>query len=275
MVEASAEDRLDVPVVGHTRRPTSSAWVRGVLEHMRRQGGIHHEWLTRYLASDGRRFFIWGGRPRTQGMPAFPTGRAAPAFPKVGGGSAGRDPLLVTVTCAQSWYAVWTANALGVSPQHGAKLARELFEQLVKADVLTELVTPTQAAPSTRFQRPACPSVPLTTTDLTKGPTLLVCGMCRTQTNGTPEVVGQLDGTPCTVVRCKGRVHATARDDNFYRRLYASADMRRIVSREHSSLLEDDLRLEYEEQFKSGAERPERTQRSRRHTHPRDGYRHR
>ncbi len=36
------------------------------------------------IEEDGSRHFIWGGRPRSEGMPAFPIGRTAPAFPRVG-----------------------------------------------------------------------------------------------------------------------------------------------------------------------------------------------
>ena len=133
------EDRLDTPL-----RDTPDAavvgWVRGVLERIRERGGISHDWLARYIARDGNRWQIWGGRPRTQGMPAFPTGRAAPAFPRIGG-AAVKDPLLDPVTSAQGWYALWTARTLGVSPGHGARLAKALLERLAVNDVLVESAT--------------------------------------------------------------------------------------------------------------------------------------
>ena len=254
VLDASDDDRMDDPL---SAAPDDRvvAWVRGVLEHMRRQGGVQHEWLARYLATDGRRHFIWGGRPRTQGMPAFPKGRSAPAFPKVGGSGGGPEALLVPVTSPQSWYAVWTSRTIGVSAQHGAKLARSLFDQLVKAEILTSSATESggtvYAIPAT-----AISVVPIRDDDLAGPPTLLVCDVCRTQTSGTPEVVAQLDGSRCTGVRCVGTVRPTVREDNFYRRLYASSDMRRIVSREHSSLLDDELRLEYERDFKAGSDDP-------------------
>lgn len=47
-------------------------WVRGVLERMRDRGAIAHEWFTRYIEEDGKRWPVWGGRPRGVGMPAFP-----------------------------------------------------------------------------------------------------------------------------------------------------------------------------------------------------------
>ena len=52
---------------------------------MRTRGSIEHEWFRKYIDNDGARYFVWGGRPRSQGMPAFPSGRAAPGYPRVGG----------------------------------------------------------------------------------------------------------------------------------------------------------------------------------------------
>src|SRR5699024_7172814 len=60
-------------------------WVRGLLERVRTDGAIEHEWFRTYQREDGRRYSIWGGRPRSDGMPAFPRGRGAPAYPRVGG----------------------------------------------------------------------------------------------------------------------------------------------------------------------------------------------
>ena len=72
-----------------------------------------------------------------------------------------------------------------------------------------------------------------------------------------------------------GRLEREPRRDNYYRDLYASKDMRRIVAREHTSLLDDATRLKYENRFKQGQTRPERTERPGRHAHAGDGHRHR
>ncbi len=247
------QDTLDAPLAA-TPEADLVAWVRGVLEHMRQKGGIAHEWLAKYIASDGRRFFIWGGRPRTQGMPAFPSGRAAPAYPRVGGATM-REPLLDSVTSPQSWYANWTAKTLRVSPKHGAVLAKALLERLAKEDVLTASVT--ESGGTVYALAPSSIVIaPITDDELATSSSLLVCDVCRTHLDGTSTVVEQLEGRRCTSVRCPGHLVATSRSKNFYRDLYASSDMRRIVSREHSSLLEDDVRLEYERAFRSGGTNP-------------------
>jgi ATP-dependent helicase YprA (DUF1998 family) len=231
------------------------AWVRGVLEHMRTQGAIDHDWFQSFIRHDGSRYFIWGGRPRGQGMPAFPRGRAAPAFPRIGSSSNLRDPLLDPVTSPQSWYARWTGRALGVPAGHGARLARQLLERLAHADVLRTVTTEGRG---TVFTIPASAVVvsPTSLTDMQNKQNLLICSVCRTEQPGTATVIAQLDGAPCMLVRCPGILHREPRADNYYRRLYASTDMRRIVAREHTSLIPDETRLRYESEFKQSVRDP-------------------
>jgi ATP-dependent helicase YprA (DUF1998 family) len=231
------------------------AWVRGVLERMRTQGAIEHEWFQGFIRSDGNRYFIWGGRPRGQGTPAFPRGRAAPAFPRTGPAAKVKDPLLDSVTSAQSCYARWTQRVLGVPAGHGARLARQLLERLARAEVLHTVAT---EGGGTVFTIPASAVVvsPAWPDELAAGNNLLTCNVCRTEQPGTATVVAQLDGAPCLLVRCPGTLVRERRADNYYRRLYASADMRRIVAREHTSLVPDQTRLRYESEFKQTVSDP-------------------
>jgi ATP-dependent helicase YprA (DUF1998 family) len=231
------------------------AWVRGVLERMRTQGAIEHEWFRDFITHDGNRYFIWGGRPRGQGMPAFPRGRAAPSFPRIGPAPKVRDPLLDAVTTPQSWYARWTARVLGVTAGHGARLARQLLERLARAEVLHTVAT---EGGGTVFTIPASAVIVSPTDDaaMATGDNLLTCTVCRTQQPGTAAVIAQLNGAPCMLVRCPGRLHPERRSDNYYRRLYASTDMRRIVAREHTGLVDDETRLKYESEFKQSTSDP-------------------
>ena len=231
------------------------AWVRGTLERIRHHGGIEHDWLRKYLQEDGRRYWIWGGR-RT-GMPAFPAGRAAPSFPRAGAPLARpQDSTLDTVRSPQGWYARWAAKNLGVTTRHGAALAERLLAHLAAADVLTQIDTESKAKvygippAAVRLQEASLE-------DLQAGRTLLVCNTCQDQVPAAPEVVTQLDGAPCLVVRCAGHLHRQPRGDNFYRRLYASADMRRVIAHEHTSLLEDSVRRRVEDGFKAAAPDPD------------------
>ncbi|GAA3571385.1 DEAD/DEAH box helicase [Microlunatus spumicola] len=232
------------------------AWVRGVLEHLRTQGAIDHDWLSKYIADDGSRYRIWGGRAREQGMPAFPSGRAAPAFPRIGPKVTRKaEMLLDVVTSPQSWFARWSGRVLGVEPGHGARLARALLERLHAADVLAAKTTNTGG--TVYSLSPAAVTVTATTADaMDRGEHVLRCSICRTEQYGSATTTLQLDGAPCVLVRCAGVLERSPESDNYYRRLYASSDMRRVVAREHTGLLDDSVRLAYETGFKSSDDDP-------------------
>ncbi|MGG5753654.1 DEAD/DEAH box helicase [Zafaria sp. Z1313] len=244
-----------LPDVGEPTDEQFRAWVRGVLIRMRLQGGIHHEWLDRYIEHDGARYHVWGGRARHQGMPAFPKGRPAPAFPVIGPSKPenGLDP----VTPKTSWYSSWTSRALGVSPDDAGYLARELFEDLARTGILKEHATDQGArAYSINPDR-----ILLTTPedDALRGKRHAVeCEVCRTRSFGTETVIDQLDGAPCLQLKCGGRAaRVEVQPENFYRRMYAELDGKRVVAREHTSLLDDGLRLEYEDAFKAVEQTPD------------------
>jgi ATP-dependent helicase YprA (DUF1998 family) len=235
---------------------TLARWVRGTVERVRTQGGIHHDWLRRYIEKDASRYHIWGGRPRGQGMPAFPKGRPAPAFPAIKSGNSvlpeGFDPITPTT----SWYAKWASQCLGVSPYDGAFLAKALFGELSADMVLSTITTETGAI---AYGLPA-------TAVLVSAPTIealqgeqrqLSCDVCQTPVPGSVTTVDELDRAPCLLVRCPGTLRRGAKADNFYRRLYDAGEMKRVVAREHTSLLPTQVRLAYETAFKTGGTDPQ------------------
>lgn len=229
---------------------TLVAWVRGVLDRMRAQGAIEHPWFDRYRHEDGNRWSVSGGRPRQDGMPAFPKGRPSPGYPRIGGGEAeGLEP----VTSAKSWYALWTSRVLGVSPHDGGRWARLLLERLVRDGVLTVTTSRSQASVY------AIPMAGVVVSPVPKGTdsAVLICDTCRGHLPGGPTTIAQLSGAPCVMVRCRGRLAESTVSANFYRRLYESPDMRRVVAREHTSLLDDDTRRQYEDGFKGSEASPQ------------------
>ncbi|RPF20984.1 DEAD/DEAH box helicase [Myceligenerans xiligouense] len=228
------------------------AWVRGVLERMRHRGAIDHRWFKRFREQDGNRYPIWGGRPRWEGMPAFPRGTSAPAYPRVGGAQM-KDTDLEPVADQRGWYASWTAACLRVDKNSGGALARLLFRQLDRAEVVGHLLT--QSGGNTYHLDPHdVVVVPAQNPDLKDGRLCLICSDCGSTTPGTVTVVDQLDGAPCLVARCTGELKRHPVEPNFYRRMYADSDPARIIAREHTGMLDTEVRLAYENAFK--AEKP-------------------
>lgn len=233
------------------------AWVRGVLERMRTRGAVEHPWLRKLVENDGSRYFIWRGRPRSEGMPAFPIGRTAPAFPRVGPASSVRETVLDQVTATQGWYAQWAARVLGVTPVEGAVLARLLLKRLAAHDVVVA-TSNTAGAEVYALPQTAVVVQVVRTQDLVDGQHLLVCPVCQARVPGSATVVQQLDGAPCLVTRCSGHLERSSGDpDNFYRRFFGSHEVQRVIAREHTSLLDDEVRLEHENGFKGRESRPD------------------
>ncbi|SBS79303.1 Putative helicase (fragment) [uncultured Mycobacterium sp.] len=158
------------------------------------------------------------------------------------------DRGLEPVASARSWYASWTAKALGVGAAEGAVLARLLFGRLHRRDIIGEI---TSASGAQIFHLPANTVVAKLVDDADVGAIALMCDTCRNTVYSYPQAINQLDGAPCLVARCSGTQRRDAVDpDNFYRQMYALTDIRRVVAREHTSLLDDAVRLRYETEFK-------------------------
>ena len=248
-------DPTQLPLPGVTDAALAR-WVRGTIERIRTRGGIHHEWLRPYIEKNANRYQIWGGRPRGQGMPAFPKGRAAPAFPAIKSATGALPEGFDPITPTTSWYARWASRCLDVSPNDGAFLAKALFgeltEQMLLSTVLTETGTTAYGLPPTTVQLHA-PALE----DLLEGRNLLACTICQTPAPGSATTVDELDGAPCMLTRCPGTLHRVPKADNFYRRLYESTEMKRVVAREHTSLLPTTVRLDYETAFKRGGTDPQ------------------
>ena len=230
------------------------AWARGALEHMRREGAIDHEWLARYKRDDGKRLWIWYKRRRDQGQPAFPSGRAAPAFPQVGGGLDTRTSAFAPVGSSKSWYATWTRKCLGVAPTHASRLACALLAHLAEAEILSTTGTDSGG---TVYGLPAGRVVVSPLRETTRETLLLVCDTCRTQLPAATATVDQLDGAPCLAAACPGHLRARPHPaESFYRSMYAGAHVRRVDSHEHTSLLDADERAAVEAGFKRPEQAP-------------------
>lgn len=231
-------------------------WVRGVLEHMRARGAIEHEWFQKFREEDGNRWWITGGRRRHDGMPGFGKGTSAPGYPRVGGaatsgpGAKGAAEDLEPVGSARGWYAAWTAKCLHVDKSEAATFARLLLHQLARLGVVGTLLSSSGATTFHLAPRDITVQVAATAA-LLAGDLCLECGDCGTTLPATAAVVDQLDGAPCLVARCTGRLRRHAVPDNFYRRMYEDSDPARVVAREHTSLLDDEVRLAYENAFRS------------------------
>ncbi len=237
-----AEDRpqLDLAVEG----ANTLAWIRGVLERVRLQGGIHHPWLAKYLSEDGNRWSIWGGR--LAGMPAFPSGRPAPVFPT----TAAKSDAFDSVVARGTWYCGWTARCLKIAESEAPHLVRALFTALRAEQLISHVHTKTGA--TVYYLEPDSVVVePLDRDNPNGDAEVLRCDVCSLRFPGIREITAQLVEAPCLRSRCVGTLRRESFGDDYYRSLYASGRVRRISAHEHTSLLDAETRVSIEKAFKS------------------------
>ncbi|RLY93896.1 DEAD/DEAH box helicase [Kocuria tytonicola] len=247
-----AARQMTLDVAGETPAGAlAGVWVRGVLERLRTDGAIAHEWLRPYRAKGGMRYEIWGGRRPKDVMPAFPPGRRSPTFPATGRfkpKSEFTDP-----GNSSSWYVDWTSRCLGLDKRSAGHLLKPLFTALSEAG-FTDTVGVTERGTTTAESYGLRPEK-LMMALATQPAEILRCPVCGEMVTGLPETLAALDGAPCTTYQCKGHLRRDRLRSSYYRSLYRG-DMRRVIAREHTSLLQAETRLEYENEFKNSETTP-------------------
>ncbi|WP_010533112.1 DEAD/DEAH box helicase [Brachybacterium squillarum] len=237
---------LEASALGDDRR-LRRLWVRGVLERLRTRGAVSHPWLRPFRESGGMAYRLWGGRPDPDLMTAFPPDRARPGLPALG--ALGDRSALEDLTDRRGWYTDWTMRVLGRVRGLASSLLRPLLESLRDAGVLDEVAAKDGGGVRSFALLPdrieACrpPGGPDEPTPA------LACTVCGETVTGTAPVLEQLEEGNCPRFRCDGELRPHPIPTSYYRSLYAG-DMRRVVAREHTSLLENVERLAHETAFK-------------------------
>lgn len=219
-----------------------SLWIFGLLEHLRVNGGIHHPWLTRYVHEEGKRWSVWGGS--AEGMPKFPWGRPAPSFYTTG--AVGKSDFQSLSPRGESWLTDWTKRCLGVTSAEAKALLVDFMGLLAVGDGPLD----------SRTGEKGSKIYGLTAERITLDPAAVVRLQCPTCHHLQPSSAARAslwDGAVCPRMRCTGRLEPVEIEPvNFYRTMYQSHRIRRIVSQEHTGLLDREEREEVEARFKSG-----------------------
>ena len=225
-----------------THVPRYDTWILGLLEHLRINGGIHHQWLKRYVNDEGKRWSIWGGS--AEGMPKFPRGRPAPGFLTTG--HAADTDFLAVNPKGESWLTDWTKRCLGVTAPEARALLADVVESLAAQDGPLERRSGEKGSKVYGLSSARVVLDPI-------GIARLQCPQCHHLQPSSLERVQVWDGAPCLRMRCAGVLRVIeAESVNFYRSMYQTHRIRRIVSHEHTGLLDREEREEVEARFKSG-----------------------
>ncbi|MER6843794.1 DEAD/DEAH box helicase [Streptomyces platensis] len=240
-------------------------YVRGLLEHVRQIGGIHHKWLDTFIDEEGRtRHSVSTGRP--PGMPAFGRHSEAPAFVLVGARSGRTD--FERVDTRDSWYVDFTQRCLDLDRESAAAYLAALFEQL--ADDSIGALARRRTNPADKQQGHGVYGLtpghvrlrPLD--DAQTARAALTCPECGWTQTVPPERAAVWQGTRCPLKRCEGALARpsaevggrAARDyrSDYYRRLYREAEPYSVVAAEHTGVLKRKEREEVEKGFRRGVQ---------------------
>ncbi len=219
-------------------------WVRGMLERLRLRGAIANRLLDNYMG-DGSQWFIWGGR--SPGLPPFTPGQGRPTFAATT--AKGDFDSLAALGTTQSWWINWTTRVLGVEPRQARELNLRLFPLLASA---TDTVV-ARAAGTARVFGLNRSHVQVWDLPDDEAPSGVRCEICGNRHATPHSVVDRFSGTPCLRYRCSGRYAPDPpRPENYYRSLYRSGITRRVVTGEHTGLLDRQSREDLESAFKAG-----------------------
>jgi len=233
----------EVPGLRDLDEPTLRRFVVGFLHHLRRRGGILSDSLpATFINTGGGSFYGFKQAPH---LPAFGRNSRLPTLlvdRSVGRGRfdtfGGRD--------GRGWYARWTVRCLGrgaALTTDAASVASVLLPGLVRAGLLRQ----TEGKRGELIR------------GLDEGALLLLtdgqhvrCTRCGTSRFVAPGELPVWDGMPCVTAACDGQLtpsEAPPRD--YFARLYATGDLQRIFTAEHTGLLDRQTREEVETQFKA------------------------
>ena len=213
-----------------------------MVERLRLRGGIFHPFLDRYVAENGKRWEIWGGGDPL--APKFPKGISAPSF-FASAQSDEFDP----IAGSQTWLRLWTTRVLGVEGPAADQAIRDLLN--VFADVGIMQVRSSKKGTVWGLPQERILFVDVAAIDGRDPLTELRCKLCAQRHYAAAEKIFRWVGRPCLRLRCTG-VYEVSKipETNFYRSLYRSGRIRRVVAAEHTGLLSSKHREQVEGGFK-------------------------
>jgi ATP-dependent helicase YprA (DUF1998 family) len=217
-------------------------WAAGALERLRQRGAITHSFLSPYVDDNGRQWHIWGGRP--DGMPPFTPGQGRPTFATTA--SKSDFDSLSALSKTPTWFIDWAARSLELEPVRARDFTTAAFALLARHAGLVEHRT---GAGMVYGINPSHVHIH----DVPDEGVMLACNLCGQRNPVLNEDSAWID-TPCLRYRCAGHYAIRPPDtrSNYYRTLYRRGITRRVVTGEHTGLLNRDDREQLEKSFKEG-----------------------
>lgn len=195
------------------------------------------------LRSRGRQALVDLGRKRRRNA-QISLGRPAPSFYTTG--VVGKSDFQSLNPRGESWLTDWTKRCLEVDSAEAKALLVDVVSLLANADGPLEQRIGEKGS---KIYGLVPDKIMIDPNDIVR----LQCPTCHHLQPAAAHRAHLWDGAVCPRMRCTGRLRPVEMEPvNFYRTMYQSHRIRRIVSQEHTGLLDREEREEVEARFKSG-----------------------
>jgi len=218
-------------------------FLAGFLTHLKNQGGVFHPVLEEYVKKWGDTYPI--SSRHIPWMPGFSPRNRAPAFLSTRPGTR-FDPLFSRASGQRTWSQAWAEKCFfPVHPLVRAvtdRLYEPVLNTLVEEGVLEERRMDGDRVwgLSPGALRVAC------------HPIRFRCGRCGHDVSADASQRPYFEGAPCLRFHCPGRYGEREETVDYYAKLYATGDVQRIFTDEHTGLVPREEREELERRFKIG-----------------------
>ncbi|MEL6769437.1 MAG: DEAD/DEAH box helicase [Bacteroidota bacterium] len=225
--------------------PRLRRFLLGLLARLRTQGALLHPLLDRYVQDGGNTYFL----NKDIALPSLGPNTRAPAFLSTHPGKERRFDALASAA-RPTWTQAWAVKCFGdLSPLVEAQtldLYGIALAALVRADLLDVrhggALIRGAAEPPVWGLRPDA-------LHLTLAVDRLRCDACGHRASAPAADRVDWVGLPCSRASCAGHYAVDPSGGDYYARLYTHGDLRRVVAREHTGLLERDDREALEQAF--------------------------
>lgn len=225
----------------HLDQEALKRFLLGLTNHLKDQGAIYHWALDTYLDGWGSTYVI----TRTAYMPNWGPGSRAPVFLTNRPSGTRFDRIISKGDSHSTWYEAWAEKCF----LHVTPMVRAVTEQLYLSTMKSleeQGVIECRRLPKGQIWgiRPEALKI---NTDVLP----FKCDHCDHQVSVAADERAAWAGSHCLRFHCQGRYREQALRRDYYAKLYASGDIKRIFAAEHTGLLDRDERENLEKKFKS------------------------
>ncbi|MCB2205022.1 DEAD/DEAH box helicase [bacterium] len=227
-------------VLREVQRADVVRFLLGMLTQMKIRGALYQQDLAHYISQGGNTWLLNDAHH----LPNFGPSSRAPAF--LIDGKNDRFDVLVARTGRKSWYEDWAIKCFAGTDELFESWLPDMLRDTVALLEKYELLLPFDTKGGNAW------ALQPTAFRVGTGVLQLRCASCG-HAQSVPDA--QRDTwieSPCMRYSCRGRYAEDHRGGGYYASLYGEGDVRRLVSREHTGLLESGERKLVEERFMQG-----------------------